>query len=87
MQRGELAGALPGWQRTRVHGTLVYSNEPDQRSLAWSARDVVYTVISDAPQGTVDLVVAQLPHDHDVGLWQRVDRGLHRMGSWFDPFG
>ncbi|HET9898290.1 MAG TPA: sigma-E factor regulatory protein RseB domain-containing protein [Streptosporangiaceae bacterium] len=87
MQRGELARALPGWHQARVHGALVYSSDPDQRSLAWSAHDVVYTVISDAPQGTVDLIVSQLPHDRDAGFWQRVGRGLHRMGSWFDPFG
>jgi sigma-E factor negative regulatory protein RseB len=86
MQRGELAGALPGWSRTQVHGQQVYSSEPDQRSLAWSANGLVYTVISDAPQSTVDEVVAQLPHDRSGSLWQRVDRGLKRMGSWFDPF-
>ncbi len=87
MQRGELAVALPGWQQASVLGRAVFSSEPDQRSLAWSADDVVYTVISDAPQRTVDLVVTQLPHDRATGFWQRVGRGLHRIGSWFDPFG
>jgi len=86
MQRGELARALPGWTRTDVHGEQVYSNEPDQRSLAWSADGIVYTVISDAPETTVDAVVAQLPHQHGGGLLQRVGRGLKRMGSWLDPF-
>jgi sigma-E factor negative regulatory protein RseB len=86
MQRGELAGKLPGWSRTVVNGTAVYSSEPDQRSLAWSADGVVYTVISDAPQGTVDEVVGQLPHDRGGGVWQRVGRGLRRMGSWLNPF-
>lgn len=86
MQRGELAGALPGWQAAQVRGLPVYSSEPDHRSLAWSADGVVYTVISDAPPAAVDLIVAQLPHDHDVGLWQRVRRGLERIGSWFNPF-
>lgn len=86
MQRGQLAGALPGWRTAQVRGLRVYSSEPDHRSLAWSADGVVYTVISDAPPASVDLVVAQLPHDHDVGLWQRVRRGLDRIGSWFNPF-
>jgi hypothetical protein len=86
MQRGELAGTLSGWTRTQVRGQQVYSSEPDQRSLAWSADGFVYTVISDAPQATVDRVVAQLPHDRSAGLWQRVGRGLKRLGSWFDPF-
>jgi sigma-E factor negative regulatory protein RseB len=87
MQHGQLAGRLPGWSREKVRGFAVYSSEPDQRSLAWSAGGVVYTVISDAPQSTVDQVVTQLPHDRDSGIWARVGRGLKRMGSWFDPFG
>lgn len=87
MQRGELPSALPGWHRADVSGLAVLSSEPDERSLAWSAQGVVYTVIADAPQETVDGVVAGLPHDHGIGFWQRVGRGLGRMGSWFDPFG
>ncbi len=87
LEHGQLAGALPGWTREKVRGYAVYSSEPDQRSLAWSADGVVYTVISDAPLSTVDDVVTQLPHNRDAGLWQRVGRGLKRIGSWFDPFG
>jgi sigma-E factor negative regulatory protein RseB len=87
MQRGQLAGALPGWRADDVRGLPVYSSEPDRRSLAWSANGVVYTVISDAPPASVDLIVAQLPHDHHVGFWQRVRRGLDRIASWFNPFG
>jgi sigma-E factor negative regulatory protein RseB len=86
MQRGQLAGALPGWRSAQVRGLPVYSSEPDRRSLAWSADGVVYTVISDAPLADVNLIVAQLPHDRDAGLWHRVERGLARIGSWFDPF-
>ncbi len=86
MQHGELPGAMPGWTRTEVHGQQVYSSEPDQRSLAWSAGGLVYTVISDAPQTTVDQVVSQLPHQRNGTVWQRVGRGLKRIGSWFDPF-
>jgi sigma-E factor negative regulatory protein RseB len=86
MQRGELPSALPGWKAAQVRGVRVYSSEPDERSLAWSADGVVYTVISDAPQESVDRIIGQLPHDHDIGLWQRVGRGLERIGSWLDPF-
>jgi len=53
MQRGELAGAMPGWRADEVRGLPVYSSEPDHRSLAWSADGVVYTVISDAPSAVV----------------------------------
>jgi negative regulator of sigma E activity len=87
MQHGELAGALPGWSEDQVRGMKVYSSEPDQRSLAWSAAGVVFTVISDAPQTAVDRIVAQLPHEHDIGIWRRIGRGLARIGSWFNPFG
>jgi hypothetical protein len=86
MQRGQLVGALPGWRADEVRGLPVYSSEPDHRSLAWSADGVVYTVISDAPPTAVALIVAQLPHDHHVGLWKRVRRGLQRIASWFNPF-
>jgi hypothetical protein len=86
MQRGELPDKLSGWHQTYVRGVTVYSSEPDQRSLAWSAQGVVYTVIADAPPETVDDVVAGLPHDQSPGFWQRVSNGLGRMGSWFDPF-
>jgi len=87
IQRGDLPETIPGWRHTVVRGLVVYSSEPDERSLAWSAMGFVYTVIADAPQETVAQVVAQLPHDREAGLWQRVRRGLERMGSWLNPFG
>jgi sigma-E factor negative regulatory protein RseB len=87
MQRGELAGAMPGWSVATVRGQAVYSSEPDERSLAWSAHGVVYTVIADAPPGVVEQVVADLPHDSGGGFWARVGSGLKRIGSWFNPFG
>jgi len=87
LQHGVLARALPGWEKTRVGNVSVYSGAPDERSLTWSAGGIVYTVISDAPQPTVDRIVLQLPHDRDAGVWGRVRRGLKRIGSWFDPFG
>jgi hypothetical protein len=89
IQRGELADALPGWQPARVSGLPVYralSAGLGERGLAWSAGGFVYTVIADAPPDTVAQVVGEFPHDHNVGIWQRVIRGLKRIGSWFDPF-
>ncbi len=87
VQRGELAEGLPGWHRTQVDGQVVYAGQPDERSLTWSSRGFVYTVIADAPPATVALVVAGLPHDaQGGGFWSRVGRGLERIGSWFDPF-
>jgi sigma-E factor negative regulatory protein RseB len=86
-QRGEIEGALPGWHIATVHGEQVYSDGPDDRSLAWSADGLVYTVLADAPPDAVQRIVIELPHQQRVGFWQRVSRGLGRMGSWLDPFG
>jgi sigma-E factor negative regulatory protein RseB len=90
IQRGELSGTLPGWHLARVHGLRVYSTgsgDVDEQGLAWSADGFVYTVIADAPPDSVARVIAQLPHDGNMGFWGRVVRGVKRMGSWFDPFG
>jgi len=90
IQRGELSGTLPGWHLSRVHGLPVYATESgdvDEQGLAWSAGGFVYTVIADAPSGSVARVITQLPHERDMGFWERVVRGIRRMGSWFDPFG
>jgi MucB/RseB N-terminal domain len=90
IQRGELPAALPGWRPARISGLPVYRTQSaglGERGLVWSAGGFVYTVIADAPPDTVANVVGELPHDHDVGIWQRVIRGLKRIASWFDPFG
>jgi sigma-E factor negative regulatory protein RseB len=89
IQRGELSAALPGWHRVDVHGVPVYSTESgdlDEQGLAWSAGGFVYTVIADAPPQAISRVIAALPHDLHTGFWQRVARGIRRIGSWFDPF-
>jgi sigma-E factor negative regulatory protein RseB len=93
LQPGELPGQLPGWQHVELGGHQVYSSDPDHRSLSWSARGYVYTVIGEAPTATVSAVVAALPADHEHGFWTRVTHGLHRMAhgmkrlaSWANPF-
>jgi sigma-E factor negative regulatory protein RseB len=86
-QRGHLAAQLDGWQRTTVDGHVIYVAEPDQRSLTWSTRGMVYTVVADAPVQTVDAVVGALPHDTPPGFWKRMSRGFVRLASWVNPFG
>jgi hypothetical protein len=86
LQRGELPRALPGWQEITLRGSAVYSTDPDSRSLAWSARGFVYTVIAEAPVATVDQVVDSLPHDARPGFWGRIARGMRRLASWANPF-
>ncbi len=89
IQRGELPDSLPGWRQIRVNGLPVYLTQSTglgERGVAWSSGGFVYTVIADAPAQTVQDVVVQLPHDRDADFWDRVQRGLRRIGSWFDPF-
>jgi sigma-E factor negative regulatory protein RseB len=91
IQRGELEGAMPGWHHLNINGHRVYSTtrpgDLDEQGLAWSAGGFVYTVIADAPPQAISRVIAQLPHERETGFWDRVARGIRRIGSWFDPFG
>jgi len=86
-QRGNLAAKLAGWQKMTVAGHAIYGAEPDQRSLTWASRGMVYTVIPDAPAQTVDDVIGVLPHDKPPGFWKRMTRGFVRLASWVNPFG
>jgi sigma-E factor negative regulatory protein RseB len=86
LQRGQLPQAMSGWRRVTVHGHSVFSNGPDDRSLAWSADGFVFTVIADADPATVGQVVAELPHQSQTGFWSRMARGFRRLASWADPF-
>ena len=85
-QRGNLAAAMPGWRKTTVDGHVVFVAEPDGRSLTWSSRGMVYTVMADAPVQTVHAVIGALPHDGPTGFWKRMSRGLTRLASWVNPF-
>jgi sigma-E factor negative regulatory protein RseB len=86
-QRGNLAAKLAGWQKVTVAGHVVYAAEPDQRSLTWSSRGMVYTVMADAPAQTVAEVIGALPHDTPPGFWKRMSHGFARLASWANPFG
>jgi sigma-E factor negative regulatory protein RseB len=87
VQRGTLPPAMPGWRQVSVRGRTLYAAGPDDRSLAWSAGGFVFTVIADAPPGTVAGVVSALPQDQEPGFWPRLGRGLRRLVSWANPFG
>ncbi len=86
VQRGQLPSALPGWHSVTAGGHIVYTVDPDERSLAWSAGGFVYTLIADAPPSTVSEVVAGLPHQDQPGFWVRMARGFRRLASWANPF-
>jgi sigma-E factor negative regulatory protein RseB len=85
-QRGDLAPRLAGWQKATVDGHVIYVAEPDQRSLTWSSHGMVYTVMADAPDQTVNAVIGSLPHDKPPGFWKRMSRGFVRLASWVNPF-
>lgn len=88
VQKGLLAGPMPGWRPVALGGRAVYAVDPgDQgnRSLSWSAAGFVYTLVADAPADTVGEVVASLPAGSPPGFWQRMGHGLHRLASWANP--
>ena len=86
VQRGHLPARLNGWSEVALRGDHVYVSGRDQRSVAWSARGFVYTLIADAPDQTLDQVVVVLPHNGGPGFFGRMGRGLGRLVSWLDPF-
>ncbi|MGH3124792.1 MAG: sigma-E factor regulatory protein RseB domain-containing protein [Streptosporangiaceae bacterium] len=86
VQRGHLPAQLNGWSEVALRGDRVYAAGRDQRSVAWSARGFVYTLIADAPDQTLDQVVGVLPHNGGPGFIGRMGRGLSRLVSWLDPF-
>ena len=86
VQRGHLPARLNGWSQVAMRGVRVYEATPDQRSVAWSARGFVYTLIADAPDQTLDQVVGVLPHNAGPGFVGRMGRGLGRLISWLNPF-
>jgi sigma-E factor negative regulatory protein RseB len=85
-QRGKLASNLAGWQKIKLNGQVVYAAEPDEPSLTWAGRDLVYTLIADAPAQTVDAAVGALPHDEPPGFWKRLSHGFARLAHLANPF-
>jgi sigma-E factor negative regulatory protein RseB len=89
-QRGQLdEGGLPGHRRYLVAGHEVWVSGEVPRRVVWTSGRTVYTVVADAPERTVDQVVAALPHRPaaDGDTLGRLGRGLDRVASWFNPFG
>jgi sigma-E factor negative regulatory protein RseB len=85
-QHGKLADTLAGWRKTTVAGHAVLVAGTDSRSLTWSSKDMVYTVIADAPAATVNTAVGALPHDKPPGFWKRMSRGMTRLAAMVNPF-
>jgi hypothetical protein len=87
-QRGRLDPAdLPEFAPAEVGGEHVLARAGLYRQLVWAGGDTVYTLVTDAPDGSVEQIVAALPHaPQPGGILSRVGRGIDRVGSWINPF-
>jgi len=88
-QPGRLGDDAPaGFRRVSIAGTPVWVRSASPERVVWSGGGRVWTLLSDAPPGTVDAVVTALPHDATArgGLLARLGRGLARLASWLNPF-
>ncbi|MGZ4638117.1 MAG: sigma-E factor regulatory protein RseB domain-containing protein [Actinomycetes bacterium] len=88
-QHGRLqVTAKDGYRATTVAGRPIYVRDGVPQRMMWAANGTVYTVVADASSRTVGAVVAALPHaPGQGGPWHRLERGLDRVASWFNPFG
>ncbi|WP_147339521.1 sigma-E factor regulatory protein RseB domain-containing protein [Actinomadura spongiicola] len=86
VQRGTLdQRVMSGWQRVVRHGRTVFRRESLRRWAVSAGDGYVYTVLTDAPQGTADTVAASLPHE-TTSFGTRVSRGARRLLSTVNPF-
>lgn len=83
VQRGTLAPKMTGWQPVSLNGHVVYAAE---RTIAWTGRGFVYTMIADAPLRTVEDVISALPQSASPGFLSRMGRGLDRLAGLVNPF-
>jgi sigma-E factor negative regulatory protein RseB len=88
-QRGRLqSDHLDGYRAATVGDRQIYVRDGVPQRMTWQADGTVYTVVADASAHTVAAVVTALPHAADNGgPWNRLERGLDRVASWFNPFG
>jgi sigma-E factor negative regulatory protein RseB len=87
-QRGLLdTAAVQGWPRETIGGETVYVQGSFPRRVVWSGGETVFTVVADCPRAALDDLVATLPHgEPGRGIGDRLESGLGRVGSWFNPF-
>ena len=87
-QRGRLDEAgLEGFRQVHLGGGVVHVRDGLPQQLIWTSHDMVFTVVTDAPDETVASAVAALPmaEPSDVGLIARLGRGFSRAAAWFAP--
>ena len=87
-QRGRLdTDSLEGFRRIRVGETGVWASTTFPRRVVWSGDGVVFTLVAECQQDTLEGVVGGLPHkDPGRGLAGRLSAGVRRLGGWINPF-
>jgi sigma-E factor negative regulatory protein RseB len=87
-QRGRLdTSKLRNFTPTTVGGARVQSRAGLYRQVVWAGGDTVYTLVTDAPDADLELIVKVLPHTApSTTMRSRIGRGIDRMGSWINPF-
>ena len=86
-QRGRLPSKPPaGWHSASRDGTVVQQLTGSPERIAWANHGIVFTVVSDTDEATLDAVVRALPRPAaTVSYGRRMRAGLDRVGSWLDP--
>ena len=79
---------MDGFEAEEVGDRPVWVRHDAPERVVWSGGGRVWTLVSDAPSGTVRAAVAALPRDEapEDGLLARLGRGLARLGSLLNPF-
>lgn len=86
VQHGALPGTLQGWRQVVVDGHHAYANGADQHVIAWSSGGFVFTMIADAPSGTIDQALGTLVGSSSASFWTRMGRGFRRLASLANLF-
>jgi sigma-E factor negative regulatory protein RseB len=89
VQKGELPEDTAGTVRSMGGGAVRVSPGVTER-VVWSGNGRTWTLVSDAPESTVEGAVLALPHAPAAvagdGVLDRAWRGLSRVGAWLNPF-
>jgi hypothetical protein len=91
-QRGHLDPEGPaGFTRVDPAGLTpalkgVWRSDSGPQRLVWAGEGMVYTLVGEAPHEAVAEVASAFPRQPDQDAMSRVERGMGRVGSWFNPF-
>lgn len=86
-------GGLPqhtGGTLREIGSNLVHVTSTEPEQLVWAGGGRTWTLVSDAPDSTIEQAVLVLPHTelrvHDEGVGDRIWRGMSKVGAWLNPF-